>query len=82
MGRQECAKGEGVSPVLGHMDLSLLTIYHRSSLTGVITLGQAGRLHLSLDIGAGSSDVILKVSCMVDYRVQVIMSQWYWMYVR
>ena len=47
----------------------MLTIYHRSSLTGVIHSGRAGCI-LAWMIGAGSGDVILKVLCMLDHRVE------------
>ena len=46
----------------------MLTIYHRSFLMGVIHLGRLGCISAQT-IGAGSGDVILKVSCLSDHRV-------------
>ena len=47
----------------------MLTIYHGSSLMGIIHLGRAGCI-LAQTIGAGSDDVILKVLCVSDYKVK------------
>ena len=47
----------------------MLTIYHGSSPTGVIHLGRVGWISAWM-IGAGLGDVILKVSCISDYKVE------------
>jgi len=47
----------------------LLTIYHGSSLMGVIHSGRVGFISAPM-IGAGLGDVILKVSCILDYKVK------------
>ena len=47
----------------------MLTIYHGSPPTGVIHLGRVGCI-LAQTIGAGSGDVILKVSCISDCKVK------------
>ena len=47
----------------------MLTIYHRSSLTGVIHSERVGFI-LAQTIGAGSGDVIFKVSCISDFKVE------------
>ena len=47
----------------------MLTIYHRSSPTGVIHLGRVGNIS-AWTIGAGSGDAILKVSYISDCKVE------------
>ena len=47
----------------------MLTIYHGSSLMGVIHLGRVGCI-LAQMIGAGSGGVILELLCMSDHRVE------------
>ena len=47
----------------------MLTIYHRSSPMGVIHLSRAGCIS-AWTIGAGLGDVILKVSCILDFKVK------------
>ena len=59
-----------MSLVLGSQWIHLANcIYHRSSLMGVIHLGRVDCI-LAQTIGAGLGDVILKVSCMLDHRVE------------
>src|SRR5882724_1719668 len=45
------------------------TIYHRSSLMGVIHSGRVGYISAQT-IGAGSGNAILKVSCISDFKVE------------
>jgi len=59
----------GVSLVLGHGGSVLLTIYYRSSPMGVIHSGRVGYI-LARTIGAGLGDVILKVLCILDFKVE------------
>jgi len=47
----------------------LLTIYHGSSPTGVIHSGRVGYIS-ARTIGVGLGDVILKVSCISDCKVE------------
>jgi len=47
----------------------LLTIYHGSSLMGVIHLDRVGCISARM-IGAGLGAVILKVSCILDCKVE------------
>ena len=47
----------------------MLTIYHGSSPMGVIQLGRVGCISAWL-IGTGLGDVILKVLCISDSKVE------------
>ena len=47
----------------------MLTIYHRSSLMGVIHSGRVGYIS-AWTIGAGLGNAILKVLCISDFKVE------------
>ena len=69
-GGRSVSRGEwGESSLWGHGGSILLTMYCGSSPAGVIHSGRAGCISAHT-IGPVSDDVILKVLCMSDHRVE------------